>query len=137
MSAPAGFHSKEIKSKFFQGAEQVSIDNVIFEAKNRGYKGELNVKIPRNKMDTYAIQRNSDDPSERPSMHLDQYTGRCWLLVIGKQYPYWQKSVSYGIKLHRGEYFGVWNLVLVLVTTLVLIFMSVSGVVLWLQRRQR
>ena len=137
MSAPAGFHSRELKSKYFMGAEQISIDKVISEAKSRGYQGELNVKIPHNIRDTYAIQRNSDDPAERPSMHFDQYTGKVLAASDWDKVPLLAKSVSYGIKLHRGEYFGVWNLVLVLVTTLVLIFMAVSGVVLWLQRRPK
>ena len=137
MSAPAGFHSRELKSKYFMGAEQISIDQVIAEAKGRGYQGELNVKIPHNIRDTYAIQRNSDDPAERPSMHFDQYTGKVLAASDWEKVPLLAKSVSYGIKLHRGEYFGVWNLVLVLVTTLVLIFMAISGIVLWLQRRPK
>jgi uncharacterized iron-regulated membrane protein len=137
MSAPAGFHSRELNSKYFQGAQPISIDQVIEEAKSRGYQGELNVKIPRNIRDTYAIQRNSDDPAERPSMHFDQYTGKVLAASDWGKVPLLAKSVSYGIKLHRGEYFGVWNLVLVLVTTLVLIFMAVSGIVLWLQRRPK
>ena len=137
MSAPAGFHSRELKSKYFMGAEQISIDQVISEAKSRGYQGELNVKIPKNIRDTYAIQRNSDDPAERPSMHFDQYTGKVLAASDWNTVPLLAKSVTYGIKLHRGEYFGVWNLVLVLITTLVLIFMAVSGVVLWLQRRPK
>jgi len=137
MSAPAGFHSRELKSRYFMGAEQISIDQVISEAKSRGYQGELNVKIPKSIRDTYAIQRNSDDPAERPSMHFDQYTGKVLAASDWEKVPLLAKSVSYGIKLHRGEYFGVWNLVLVLVTTLVLIFMAISGVVLWLQRRPK
>lgn len=137
MSAPAGFHSRELKSRYFMGAEQISIDKVIAEAKNRGYQGELNVKIPHNIRDTYAIQRNSDDPAARPSMHFDQYTGKVLAASDWNKVPLLAKSVSYGIKLHRGEYFGVWNLVLVLVTTIVLIFMAISGIVLWLQRRPK
>jgi len=137
MSAPAGFHSRELKSRYFMGAEQISIDHVISEAKSRGYQGELNVKIPKSIRDTYAIQRNSDDPAERPSMHFDQYTGKVLAASDWDKVPLLAKSVSYGIKLHRGEYFGVWNLVLVLVTTLVLIFMAISGIVLWLQRRPK
>jgi len=137
MSAPAGFHSRELKSRYFMGAEQISIDQVISEAKKRGYQGELNVKIPKDLRDTYAIQRNSDDPAERPSMHFNQYTGEVLASSDWDKVPLLAKSVSYGIKLHRGEYFGVWNLVLVLVTTLVLIFMAISGIVLWLQRRPK
>ncbi|MFK5948992.1 MAG: PepSY domain-containing protein [Methylococcales bacterium] len=137
MSASAGFHSRELKSHYFKGAKQISIDQVISEAKNRGYKGELDVKIPHNNRDTYAIQRNSDDPAERPSMHFDQYTGKVLASTDWNKVPLLAKSVSYGIKLHRGEYFGVWNLILVLVTTLVLIFMAISGLVLWLQRRPK
>ena len=137
MSATAGFHSRELKSVYIQGSKQVSIDTVIREAKNRGYEGNLDVKIPRNKTDTFAIQRNSDDPAQRPSMHLDQYSGKVIAASDWNTVPLLAKSVTYGIKLHRGEYFGVLNLVLVLITTLVLVFMGISGIVLWLQRRPK
>ena len=137
MSSSAGFHSRQLKSVSIKGGKLISIDKVFSEAKARGYKGNLDVKIPRNKTDTYAIQRDSDDPATRPSMHLDQYTGKVLAASDWATVPLLAKSVTYGIKLHRGEYFGVWNLVLVLVTTLVLIFMSVSGIVLWLQRRPK
>ncbi|RLA18432.1 MAG: hypothetical protein DRQ61_10170 [Gammaproteobacteria bacterium] len=137
MSAPAGFHSRELKSEFIKDSETLSIDHVLIAAKERGYKGDLNIKIPRNKTDTYAIQRDSDDPAESPSMHLDQYTGQVLAASEWDKVPLLAKAVTYGIKLHRGEYFGVWNLVLALITTLVLIFMSISGLVLWLQRRPK
>ncbi len=137
MSAPAGFHSRELKSEYIKGSETISIDHVLYTAKERGYTGDLNIKIPRNKTDTFAIQRDSDDPAERPSMHLDRYTGQVIAASDWNTVPLLAKAVTYGIKLHRGEYFGVWNLVLALITTLVLIFMSISGVVLWLQRRPR
>ena len=137
MSAPAGFHSRELKSNYIPGAQQVSIDRVILAALQAGYEGELNVKIPRNKHDTYAVQRNSDDPAQRPSMHIDQYSGQVIAKTDWNTVPVLAKAVSYGIKLHRGEYFGVWNLILVLVTTLVLIFMSVSGIIMWLQRKPK
>lgn len=137
MNAPAGFHSHTLKSKVVEGRKHVSIDAVILKARQQGYQGNLDVKIPRNKTDTYAIQRPSDNPAQRPSMHLDQYTGKILAASDWDKVPILAKSVTYGIKLHRGEYFGVWNLVLVLITTLVLIFMSVSGIVLWLQRRPK
>ncbi len=137
MSAPAGFHSRQLKSTFIPDSNQISIDTVIAEAQKRGYQGNLDVKIPHNKTDTFAIQRDSDDPAQRPSMHLDQYSGKVIAASDWGTVPLLAKSVTYGIKLHRGEYFGVWNLVLVLVTTLVLIFMGVSGIVLWLQRRPK
>ena len=51
--------------------------------------------------------------------------------------PLMAKAVTYGIKLHRGEYFGTANLMLVLVTSLVLMLMAFSGLVLWLKRRPK
>ncbi len=137
MSAPAGFHSRALKSDIANAGKMISIDNVIATAKQQGYAGNLNIKVPHNKTDTFAIEVNSDDPAQRPSMHLDQYTGDILAVSDWKNTAILAKAVTYGIKLHRGEYFGVWNLVLVLITVLVLIFMCVSGVILWLQRRPK
>lgn len=135
MNAPPAFLSNEVKSRYFMGAEEISIDQVISEAKRRGYQGELNITIPQKILDTYAIQQNSDDPADRPFVHLDQYTGKVLASDDWNNVPLLAKSVSYGIKLHRGEYFGVLNLILVLLTALVLIFMAVSGLIMWLQRK--
>ena len=137
MNAPAGFHSHVLKSTPQQGTSRISIDYVINTAKADGYGDKLNIKVPRDKMDTFAIQRVSDDPALRPSMHFDQYSGS----VLGKtewdKVPLMAKAVTYGIKLHRGEYFGTANLMLVLVTSLVLMLMAFSGLVLWLKRRPK
>lgn len=135
MTAPAGFRSRELKSTPIKNQQPISIDHVKELAYRNGLNGDLNIKIPRNPSDTYAVQRSSDDPANRPSMHIDQYSGKSLAVSDWNNTPMLAKAVSYGIKLHRGEYFGVWNLVLVLVTTLVLILMAVSGLVLWLQRR--
>jgi len=135
MTAPAGFHSRELKSTPIKNQQTISINHVKELANRNGLNGDLNIKIPRSPSDTYAVQRSSDDPANRPSMHIDQYSGKSLAVSDWNNTPVLAKAVAYGIKLHRGEYFGVWNLVLVLITTLVLILMAVSGLVLWLQRR--
>ena len=137
MNATSGFHSRTLKSTVIEGSHQppISLDRVISAAEKKGYFGEIKVKIPRNKADTFAILQDSDDPAERLSMHFDQYSGAMLGETEWQEVPLLAKAVTYGIKLHRGEYFGVWNLVLALVSTLVLVFMCVSGVVLWLKRR--
>jgi len=136
MNAPAGFHSRSLKSDASNSNKgQISLDYVIAEAKARDYSGEIKIKLPKNKTDTYAILQDSDDPAARESMHFDQYSGTVLSASEWSKIPIMAKAVTYGIKLHRGEYFGVWNLVLALVTTLILIFMCVSGIVLWLKRR--
>lgn len=136
MRAPAGFHSRLLKSDASSASNgKISLDYVISEAKNKGYNGEIKVKIPKNRTDTFAILQDSDDPAERASMHFDQYSGKIISASEWDKVPLMAKAVTYGIKLHRGEYFGGWNLVLVLVTTLILIFMCISGIVLWIKRR--
>jgi len=141
MSAPAGFHSRSVKSTLDKNSAShqhpISIDHVISSAKEKGYYGEIKVKIPRSPTDTFAILQDSDDPAERASMHFDQYSGKILAESEWSKIPVMAKAVTYGIKLHRGEYFGVWNLVLVLITTLILVFMCVSGIVLWLKRRPK
>jgi len=137
MNAPGGFHSRTLKSTLTDGTHQhpISVDYVIAEAAKKGYYGEIKVKTPRDNKDTFAILQDSDDPAERLTMHFDQYSGKMIGDTKWDEVPLMAKAVTYGIKLHRGEYFGVWNLVLALVTTLILVFMCVSGIVLWLKRR--
>lgn len=137
MNATAGFHSRTLKSTLNKGTnqQQISLDYVISEAEKKGYHGEIKVKIPRNKEDTFAILQDSDDPAERFTMHFDQYSGELLGATEWEKVPLMAKAVTYGIKLHRGEYFGVWNLLLALVVTLVLVFICISAITMWLKRR--
>ncbi len=137
MNATAGFHSRTLKSRVIEGEHQhtITLDYVIAEADKKGYQGEIKVKIPRNPKDTFAILQDSDDPAKRLTMHFDQYSGKMLGDAQWDSVPLLAKAVTYGIKLHRGEFFGVWNLILALVATLVLVFMCISAIVIWLRRR--
>jgi len=137
MNATAGFHSRTLKSDLDTNTQQhpITLDHVILEAEKKSYSGEIKVKIPRNPTDTFAILQDSDDPAARLSMHFDQYSGAMLGATKWEETPLLAKAVTYGIKLHRGEYFGVSNLILALVSTLILVFMCVSGIVLWWRRR--
>lgn len=134
-SAPGGFHSRELKSEYIANTPRIPVDRAFEVAAANGMSGYLQVKIPHSKTDTMAIQKQADDPAERVTIHLDQYTGKVIANSTWDKTPPLAKAVAWGIKLHRGEYFGVGNLVLVLITTLVLIMMSVTGLVMWLKRK--
>lgn len=134
-SEPAGFHSRELHSSPQPGKSGISIDQVLNTAGAEGLSGDLEIKLPHNKTDTFAIQTVSDDPAQRISMHFDQYSGQILAKSDWRKTPALAKAVALGVKLHRGEYFGVPNMILVLITALVLLLMSVSGLVMWLQRR--
>lgn len=65
---------------------------------------------------------------------MDQYTGKILAEVRFADYSVAGKSMAVGIPLHMGL-MGLWNLLLNTVFCLLVIFVCVSGVVLWLKRR--
>ena len=63
-----------------------------------------------------------------------QYTGNVLADVRYADYSAYAKAMAYGIAFHEGD-MGVWNLVLNTLFCLSVIFLSVSGLVMWWIRR--
>ena len=67
-------------------------------------------------------------------MHIDQYTGKSLAQVGFAEYGLAATSMAVGIALHEGQ-LGLWNVVLNIGFCLIVVFVCVSGVVMWWQRR--
>lgn len=68
-------------------------------------------------------------------MHIDQYSGQLLASVGWKDYGLVPKAVEMGAAIHMGKYFGLPNQLLMLFAALVTILLSVTGTIMWWQRR--
>ncbi|SOH95695.1 PepSY-associated TM region [Monaibacterium marinum] len=65
---------------------------------------------------------------------MDQYTGRILADVRFADYSIYGQGMAVGIAFHEGD-MGWWNVILNTVFCLSVIFISVSGAVMWWKRR--
>lgn len=117
----------------------VDLDSVAAFARSIGFDGQFRVNLPAGEDGVYTISADSMDgdtttPTGDRTVHLDRYTGNVLADVRFEDYSLAAKAMAIGITLHQGE-LGWWDIVLNTVFCLAVIFMSVSGVVMWWKRR--
>jgi uncharacterized iron-regulated membrane protein len=69
-------------------------------------------------------------------VHVDRYTGKVLVDVGYADYSLIGKAMAVGIALHQGD-LGLWNALLNVAFTLAIIFLTVSGIVVWYKRRPK
>ncbi|MCZ8151044.1 MAG: PepSY domain-containing protein [Rhodobacteraceae bacterium] len=117
----------------------VDIDGVVGFARSLGFDGRFQLAIPQEEAAVWTISHDSmsndgPDPSADRTIHVDQYTGHVLADVGFAEYSAWAKAMAYGIAFHEGD-MGAWNLALNTVFCLAMIFLPVSGLVMWWKRR--
>ena len=117
----------------------VTIDTVVAFARGLGFDGRFQLAIPQEETAVWTLSHDSmsndgTDPSADRTLHIDRYTGKVLADVGYADYSPWAKMMAYGIAFHEGD-MGLWNFVLNTVFCLSMIFLPVSGLVMWWKRR--
>jgi uncharacterized iron-regulated membrane protein len=117
----------------------VTIDTVTAYARGLGFNGRFQLAIPALDTSVWTISHDSmsndgPDPSADRTIHIDQFTGKILVDVGYADYSAWAKMMAYGIAFHEGD-MGLWNLALNTLFCLSMIFLPVSGLVMWWKRR--
>ena len=117
----------------------VTIDTVVAFARGLGFDGRFQLAIPQDDTAVWTLSHDSmsndgTDPSADRTLHIDQYTGKVLADVGYADYSPWAKMMAYGIAFHEGD-MGLWNFVLNTLFCLSMIFLPVSGLVMWWKRR--
>jgi uncharacterized iron-regulated membrane protein len=117
----------------------VTIDSVSAFADRLGFRGRFQINLPVDKTGVWTISHDSmsndgPDPSADRTLHLDRFTGNVLADVRYADYSPYAKAMAWGIALHEGD-LGPWNVALNTVFILAMIFVSISGLVLWWKRR--
>lgn len=78
-----------------------------------------------------------DDLSRQRILHIDQYSGQPLVDLGFDQYGPVAQAIEWGINVHQGQEWGLFNQLLMATTCLAIIVMSVSAVVMWWKRWPR
>ncbi|WP_370246701.1 PepSY-associated TM helix domain-containing protein [Nocardioides sp.] len=120
------------------GASVADLDTAIAVADRAGLAHPLTVALPFADDDAgvfSVIGYAFHDPAQERTVHVDRYSGA----VVGEygfaDYPLLAQVVSQGIGLHEGRSLGLWSFWGAAAACLLLIFLCVTGPLMWWRRR--
>jgi uncharacterized iron-regulated membrane protein len=118
--------------------QPVDLDSVVALARSIGFDGRFQLSFPSGDSGVWTLARDtmsndSADPTSDRTVHIDRYTGKILADVGFSDYGAAGKAMAVGIAFHEGD-MGVWNIALNTAFCLSVIFLSVSGVVMWWKR---
>ena len=107
--------------------------------RQNGFAGQYKVALPGGETGVYSVSidgRNGDGftPSDDRFVHIDRYTGNVLAEVRYADYKPVGKMMAWGIGLHKGEA-GPVNFWFNMVYLALVIFVCISGLVMWWKRR--
>ncbi|WP_034343008.1 PepSY-associated TM helix domain-containing protein [Deinococcus misasensis] len=117
---------------------KVTLSGVITYTRSRGLSSFW-VAFPDGPKGVWTVSASTmsgdlTDARKDTTLHIDQYTGRILADIGWKDYSLGARGMAAGIALHEGKY-GVWNQVLGALSCLLIVLVSLSGFVMWWQRR--
>lgn len=134
----SGSHAGMASPGLPEGAP-VTLGSVVAMARELGFDGRFQLAAPAGERGVWTISRDSmsndsPDPTSDRTVHVDRYTGRVLADIGFADYSVPGKAMAVGIALHEGD-MGVVNVAANTVFCLGVIFLAVSGVVMWWKRR--
>lgn len=116
------------------------LDAIVTQARSLGFDGRFQLAFPNGETGVWTIARDtmsndSADPLSDRTVHIDRYSGKVLADVKFADYSAAGKAMAIGVAFHEGDIGGGWNVALNTVFCLSVIFLSVSGIVMWWKRR--
>ena len=117
----------------------LNLTSMVELGRRLGIEGRMRVTMPDGETGVWTISQNSmsydgASPTLDRTVHVDQYTGKVLADVRFANYAVAAKAMAVGIALHEGQ-LGFWNFAINTVFCLAIVFLCVSGVVMWWKRR--
>lgn len=123
-----------------RGTGPVTIDQVVAAARADGLAEPYYVMYPEGEDGVFSVLADQwhdkanpafNDVSYERTVHVDQYSGDVAGRYGYQDYTLAAKTVSQGIALHEGRRFGSFNTVATTAFCLGIIFLCVSGPLMW------
>ena len=115
------------------------LDKVTTFARGLGFGGRFQIALPDGPEGVWTVSHDSASndgatASTDRTLHIDRYTGNVLADIRYADYSPYAKAMAWGVAFHEGD-LGLWNLVLNTLFCLSVLFLTVSGLVLWWKRR--
>lgn len=112
-----------------------SLDQAVAAFERLGLAPGYAVQLPKGPRGVYSGSVYPADLSQQHVVHLDQYSGKPLLDMRYADYGPLGRALEWGINVHLGMEWGVFNQALLVVTCLAIVLLCVSAAVMWIKRR--
>lgn len=113
----------------------LTLDQAVATFDQLGLAPGYAVQMPRGAQGVYSASVYPADLSKQRVVHLDQYSGKPLLDMRYADYGPMGRALEWGINVHLGMEWGVFNQALLVVTCLGIVLLCVSAGVMWWKRR--
>ena len=115
-----------------------NVDTALAVADREGLRHPMTVAMPTGEGGVFSVIGYAfDAPSDERTVHVDRYGGQVVSTYGFNDYPTLAKVVSQGIGLHEGRSVGLWSFWGAALVCLAIIFMCLTGPMMWWRRRPR
>ena len=111
-------------------SEPMTLETVDRFAREIGFKGRYQLNLPKGETMSYDMV----SPTADRTVHIDRYSGKILADIRYDDYNFFGKFMAVSIALHMGT-LGWWSVLANVVFCLAVIFICVSGCVMWWKRR--
>lgn len=124
-----------------KAGEEINLENIDRLARDLGFKDRYQIYFPRGETGIWTINQDSmsyDSPSPTAdrTVHIDRYSGKILADISFADYNWFGKFMAASLAFHMGT-MGAWSVALNVIFCLAVIFICISGYVMWWQRRPR
>jgi uncharacterized iron-regulated membrane protein len=122
------------------GANVANVDTAVQVADREGLRHPMTVALPAADDESgvfSVIGYAFDAPSDEQTVHVDRYGGQVVSTYGFDDYPALAQVVAQGIGLHEGRSLGLWSFWGSALMCAALIFMCVTGPLMWWRRRPK
>nr|MBA3782740.1 PepSY domain-containing protein [Nocardioides sp.] len=120
------------------GVSVANVDTALTVADREGLRHPMTVALPADEAGVFSVIGYAfDAPSDERTVHVDRYGGEVVSSYGFDDYPLLAKVVSQGIGLHEGRSLGLVSFWGSLLMCLGVMFMCVTGPLMWWRRRPR
>ena len=119
----------------------IMIDTVDRYAREIGFVGRYQLNLPQGETGVWTLSQDSmsydmTSPTADRTMHIDRYSGKVLADIHYNDYNAFGKFMAAGVAIHMGT-LGWWSVLANVLFCLFVVIISVSGYVMWWQRRPR
>jgi len=110
-------------------------DAIIAAVSRRGLQRGFKLTLPRDEKGVYSAARLPGKVEDQRVLHFDQYSGKLLMEVGARDIGELGRLTEWGVSVHQGKQYGLFNQLLMLTACLALMTLCVSGVLTWWRRR--
>ncbi|SEP60101.1 PepSY-associated TM helix domain-containing protein [Microlunatus flavus] len=115
-----------------------NVDTAVLVAARAGLARPLTVALPETEDGVFSVIGYAfGDPTAERTVHVGRFGGEVVSTYGYADYPVLAKVVAHGIALHEGRHLGTANMVGSAALCVLVLFMCVSGPLMWWRRRPR